>query len=786
MTQAVIIKPIIRDRFNQFMKQGRVLFINGPCGFGKTTVATALVKEYHVLTLSGLDGTLNLPGNMRGHEILLIDDLQNVDDESLWRDLLTLIQSCPQAHFILVSRGALPSLLMPMLLDGSLIRITQDDLLFDHECTQQLLMAHGLGISDAELDMLKQFSGGVPLGSALVAKNMTQGQPITKELIGKCYQDAYHYYETAVYQRFDLPIRRFLLELTPFDRFDATMARMVTGNPRAPELVDWLLTHSSMLQHDDIGYFHIWPQFRTFLYWIMDKTMTQEKKNSILIRGGMYYEMNEDYPHALQCYTDAGDHARVSEILIRNADRHPGQGYYREMQRYYRSLPKEEVLASPALMQGMSMLEALDQNYEGSEQWYRALKDYIDARDSQDAAGKQARSRLAWLDISLPQRDVRTLTSTFPEVFELMMRRELSLPAFSVTSNLPSVMNGGKDFSPWTKDDNELYKSLQVPIETVLGREGVAISDCALAESKFEKGEDISKRMLALSTRFAEIRQQGTPDIEFAASALFCRNQLATGHPTDARRTLEALRERFDSEGWVRFLPNMDALNCRIDLHCGNMDAVEAWYLSKAPRDTLRIYGSKRYQYLTQAMAELALDKPEVALFTLAPLEGFFKRCSRHLDGIHLHVLRAIAQYRLKDSAWKDSLQEALLVAEEYQYIRPICMYGPSILPLLESYVWEGDQRWFRHLVAAARKDASYYPRHLLPQSPIQGALTTTELHILRLICADKSNAQICETMNIKLPTVKTHVSHIFNKLGVSRRSEAKTVARKLGLISEH
>ena len=40
--------------------------------------------------------------------------------------------------------------------------------------------------------------------------------------------------------------------------------------------------------------------------------------------------------------------------------------------------------------------------------------------------------------------------------------------------------------------------------------------------------------------------------------------------------------------------------------------------------------------------------------------------------------------------------------------------------------------------------------------------------------------------MDIKLPTVKTHVSHILDKLGVSRRSEAKTAAKKRWLIPDH
>ena len=64
-------------------------------------------------------------------------------------------------------------------------------------------------------------------------------------------------------------------------------------------------------------------------------------------------------------------------------------------------------------------------------------------------------------------------------------------------------------------------------------------------------------------------------------------------------------------------------------------------------------------------------------------------------------------------------------------------------------------------------------------------ALTAAEMQVLRLICADKSNAEIGEILNIKLPTVKTHVSHILDKLDVRRRSEAKTAAKRLRLIPE-
>ena len=64
-------------------------------------------------------------------------------------------------------------------------------------------------------------------------------------------------------------------------------------------------------------------------------------------------------------------------------------------------------------------------------------------------------------------------------------------------------------------------------------------------------------------------------------------------------------------------------------------------------------------------------------------------------------------------------------------------------------------------------------------------ALTAAEMQVLRLICADKSNAEIGEILNIRVSTVKSHVSSVLSKLGVNRRSEARTAAKKLWPISE-
>ena len=786
MTGNILIKPSVQQKFDSVMQSGRILFFSAPCGFGKTALANALLCGHRTLRLCADAPDFTLRTLPKNWDVLLIDDFQLLQEQETSQTLCELIRANPARRFVFLSRGVPPSYLTAFQYTGLMTTLEPDDLLFDREDIRGFFAARKAAVTESEINGILKESIGYPLGVAVTARCMSGGKPFAPEIVAQAYREVFSYFEDAIYRRFDLPMRHFLLDLAPFERFDLEMARMVSGDPRAGNLLDWLLHNTTMLRYDDVRHFHFWPQFRAFLLWEMEKECSEEKRRAVFSRGALYYELKEDYAHALECYTKSGDHAKISELLIRNSEQHPGMGHYSEMEKYYRALPESEILASPSLMQGMSMLCALAMDYEGSERWYGALKNFADCRKKQDPAARQARSRLAWLDISLPQRGVEGMIKTFPAVFRLLTDKEITLPPFSVTSTLPSIMNGGKDFSEWSKKDDLLYRTLRTPVEAVLKKDGVGLADCAVAESKFEKGENITERMLALIPQVSEIQQKGTPDIEFAVNGLLARCQLSKGQAADARRTIETLRARFEAQGLTRFLPNMDAMLCRMALHCDDQDSADEWYRTKAPRDPMHLNVMKRYQYLTQAMVEIAQNRPDAALLTLSPLERYIQGCGRHIDGIHLNILCALALYRKKDNAWRARLTAALDTAAEYSFITPVSVYSAAVLPLLEKLNRNDDTKWYKRLMAAVRTQATYYPRFLAPRMRAAKELTPTELQILRLICADKSNAEIAQIMNIKLPTVKTHVSHVLEKLGVKRRSEAKTAAKKLWLISDH
>ena len=61
--------------------------------------------------------------------------------------------------------------------------------------------------------------------------------------------------------------------------------------------------------------------------------------------------------------------------------------------------------------------------------------------------------------------------------------------------------------------------------------------------------------------------------------------------------------------------------------------------------------------------------------------------------------------------------------------------------------------------------------------------LTPREMATLRWLADGKANKEIASELNISERTVKTHLAHLFEKLGVTSRTEAIKVATRRGLV---
>lgn len=69
-------------------------------------------------------------------------------------------------------------------------------------------------------------------------------------------------------------------------------------------------------------------------------------------------------------------------------------------------------------------------------------------------------------------------------------------------------------------------------------------------------------------------------------------------------------------------------------------------------------------------------------------------------------------------------------------------------------------------------------------RAPAEEKLSTRELEVLQLVSEGHSNSEIAGRLHISQATVKSHLIHIFDKLGVSDRTAAVTVALRRGILS--
>jgi len=182
------------------------------------------------------------------------------------------------------------------------------------------------------------------------------------------------------------------------------------------------------------------------------------------------------------------------------------------------------------------------------------------------------------------------------------------------------------------------------------------------------------------------------------------------------------------------------------------------------------------------AYAELAEGNEQEAVDALAPvLDGSLPSSPMLL--VEAFLLDAIARERLGERRTAEAdIERALELAEPNGLIWPFV-----VMPARELL-----ERHPRHSTAhgALLKDILNVIGGSSPLTPageptaLDEELTDSELRVLRYLPSNLSAPEIGSELYLSVHTVKTHMRHIYAKLGVHRRAEAVERARELGLLA--
>jgi DNA-binding NarL/FixJ family response regulator len=94
----------------------------------------------------------------------------------------------------------------------------------------------------------------------------------------------------------------------------------------------------------------------------------------------------------------------------------------------------------------------------------------------------------------------------------------------------------------------------------------------------------------------------------------------------------------------------------------------------------------------------------------------------------------------------------------------------------------------FRAIRAAAKGESFLTPAvatRLIGRvrTPVEDSLSDREVEVLTLVAQGASNKEVAKQLWISEATVKTHLIHIFGKLGVSDRTAAVTIGLERGIL---
>ena len=779
---------------------GQAVYIYGATGYGKTELVRQYLsrRRYHYISCAedaaGLMETAETAQEAASHSsgkekeaqprtVMVVDDMHLLKNAEGRKAVLSLAGR-QDVWFILICRSPIPAWLMPLYIKGGFLVITEDDLRLGEKEIAAYMDSQGLTATEEEVAFVAVRSQGNAYTVRHTALKMLEGMRPGPEMAEEIVEAFAAYLESHVMVQWDSDLLEFLMQISVTDEFTLPLAEMVTGNRHAPELLERAVETGNFLSCRD-GTYRLRPQLIRALRRRAAKEYSPQERADHAYNAGLYYEMQGQIVPALAMFEQCGKKERIRELLIRNARLNPGNGHYFELRRYYLQMEERELEESPVLMAGMSMLYSLMMQEKESEYWYRKLEKF--ASTAKGGQKREAVSRLAYLEIALPHRGSADMIDIMKRMPALIFDRGMSLPEFSVTSNYPSTMNGGKDFCHWSREDRKLAATIGKLVERVLGRYGKGLVKAALGESFYEKGEDAYEVLTLLARAKMEAEGGGMIEIAFAAVGLQVRLDTLQGEIQTAAEVLASFEKGVRGQGAVQLLPNIGALKCRLALYQGDKEAVSAW-MAQAPDEDREFCVMERYRYLTKVRCYLSIGEYLKAQALLEKLRYYTEKCRRTYVRMEVCLLSAIAKYRT-GGAWKEEFLSALKEACGYRFIRFISEEGAAAQELFvaagKSFLEKEipDKEWLSRLMGETGKVAVRYPVYLKGQLAKAPDFCEAALSVLRLQAEGKSVGKIAQELSMKEATVKYHAKENYRKLGVSGKADAVLAARNLGIL---
>jgi LuxR family maltose regulon positive regulatory protein len=764
---------------------------------------------------------------------LVVDDLHELGPEGLRQLELLIMRAPPELRFVLATRHDVRLGLHRLRLEGDLAEIREPDLRFTVAEARELFDAAGVQLPDPGplVERTEGWAAGLRLAALWLAGHR-DAERLAAEFSGT-ERTVAEYLLAEVLDRQGEPVRRLLLRTSILERVNGELAGLLTGDSGGERVLQDLEAANAFVVALDTArsWFRYHHLFADLLQ--LELRRTEPDQVAVLHRAAAGWFVGQGYPVEAVRHAQAGQDWRLAARVL--AGHWPSlylDGQAAAIHELLAGFPAGQLVADAEL----AAVAAGDELTSGS---LEAAERYLGLTERGLASVPEGRQGQAQLLVGMVRLLLARQRGDRPAVAEHAQRLraaaeapEAARPGLGEELRALALISLGsaelwvarfEEAEPHLADGVALARRIGRPHLEFTGLVYAAslefFRSFALAVERGRQAAELAERhgwtnepaagaasvivggVLAWQGRLEEaepwiqraertVRAEAEPAVGLAIHHVRGFFELARGRDADALAAFEAadrLTGRL-AEPSLTVPPNRSFL-VRTLVRLGETERAEQALAGLGDQD--RDGGEMR---ISLAALRLAQDKPHAAIAALAPvLDGSAplpwpaylrgrRRLGRSAWLAQAFLLEAIAREALGDTAAAASaLERALDLAEPDGVLTVFLLHSaPGLL-----------QRQARQRTAHPALIADILSllagRKLAPPPagpPPLEPLSDSEIRVLRYLPTNLSMRQIGSELYVSHNTVRTHISHLYAKLGTHTRAEAVDRARALGLLA--
>jgi LuxR family maltose regulon positive regulatory protein len=793
---------------------------------GQTAAGSALVRA--VTAAPDLDGwviTERLLADLAPLDDqlwLVVDDVHELSPDAL-RQLELMIMRAPRGlRFVLATRHDVRLGLHRLRLEGELAEIREPDLRFTVAEARELFDAAGVDLPDPApvVERTEGWAAGLRLAALWLAGHPDPAR-LAAEFSGT-ERTVAEYLLAEVLDRQNDQVRRLLLRTSILDRVNGELAGLLTGDSGSERILQDLEAANAFVVALDAGrsWFRYHHLFADLL--LLELRRTEPDQVAGLHRAASGWLAGQGYPvEAIRHAQAAQDWGLAARVL---ADHWPGlhlDGHDAVIHELLAGFPAGQLVADAELA-AMAAGDELARGSPEAAERYLALAEPASASVPDGRHGQlgvllgvvrllHARQRGDPQAVAEQARRLQALADA-PEAAQPGLGQELRALAL--------ISLGSAELWVSRVEEAERHLEQGVALAGRIGRPYLEFTGLAkrvpiefyrsfaLAAERGMQAVELAERHgwtddpavgVASLTVGGVLVWQGRPEqaepwIQHAERTLRAEAEPAAGLLIRALRGLLELERGRDADALGAFqaagrlagrlaesghmVPTTRSLLVQTLVRLGETDRAEQVLAALGDQD--RDLGQTR---ISLAVLRLAQDDPHAAVAALAPVLDGSAPISWRGWLVQPFLLEAIARDALGDPpAAASALERALDLAEPDGVLAMFVLHpAPGLL-----------QRHARQRTAHAALIADILSllAGRAPAPPLAGPppplepLSDSELRVLRYLPTNLSGPEIAGELYVSHNTVRTHITHLYGKLGTHTRAEAVARARALGLLA--